>query len=278
MAEADMAMYDAKRSGRDCVRSYDGSSRRLRGTWAQQIREALDADRFTLHAQPIVALDGAGRTRHELLVRMVGTGGDLIAPAMFLATAERLDLVQELDRWVVRHAIALLVKSERAGRDDCFDVNLSARSIADPELPAMIARELSIAGVDPRGLTFEVTETAAARDVDSGRRFFRALSEIGCGFALDDFGTGFASLHNLKHLPFDELKIDGEFIDHLPESPANQVIVRSLAEIARGLGKKITAECVSDDATIELLRELRRRLRPGVPRRQARAGGAALLT
>jgi diguanylate cyclase (GGDEF)-like protein/PAS domain S-box-containing protein len=255
LTEADTAMYDAKQSGRNRASSYDsGTTRLLRRTWAQQIREALATDRFALHAQPIVALAGAGGARHELLVRMIGSGGDLIAPAMFLSTAERLNLVQELDRWVVRQAIALLARSERAGRDDRFDVNLSALSVADPDLPALIARELARSGADPAGLTFEVTETAAISDLGRARKFVHEVSRLGCRFALDDFGTGFASFHNLKHLPFDELKIDGEFIDHLPDSPANQVIVRSVVDIARGLGKRTVAECVGDDATIELLR------------------------
>jgi diguanylate cyclase (GGDEF)-like protein/PAS domain S-box-containing protein len=255
LTEADMAMYDAKQAGRDRVHSYDpGSARQLRRTWAQQIREALADDRFTLYAQPIVALRGAGGTRHELLVRMIGAGGDLIAPAMFLSTAERLNLVQELDRWVVQQAIALLAASDRDGREDRFSVNLSALSMADPQLPELIARELSASGANPAGLTFEVTETAAISDFDRARTFVHKLGELGCSFALDDFGTGFASFYNLKHLPFDELKIDGEFIDHLSESRANQLIVRSVVEIARGLGKRTVAECVGDDATLELLR------------------------
>jgi diguanylate cyclase (GGDEF)-like protein/PAS domain S-box-containing protein len=255
LIEADMAMYDAKEAGRDRVHVYDpGTSRQLRRSWAEQIHGALAADRFTLHAQPIVALQGDGRVRHELLVRMISTDGDLIAPAMFLSIAERLNLVQEVDRWVVRHAIALLAERERAGHHDCFDVNLSARSIVDPELPELIKHELDAAGVDPASLTFEVTETVAITDVDRARRFSRALGEMGCGFALDDFGSGFASFSNLKHLPFDEVKIDGEFIDDLATSPVNQLIVRSVVEIARGLGMKTVAECVGDDATIELLR------------------------
>jgi EAL domain-containing protein (putative c-di-GMP-specific phosphodiesterase class I) len=103
-------------------------------------------------------------------------------------------------------------------------------------------------------LTFDVTESVAITAVDRARRFSRALGEMGCGFALDDFGSGFASFSNLKHLPFDEVKIDGEFIDDLATSPVNQLIVRSVVEIARGLGMKTVAECVGDDATIELLR------------------------
>ncbi len=255
LIEADMAMYDAKAAGRDRAHRYDpGSSRQLRRGGAEQIRAALAGDRFTLHAQPIVALEDAGRTRHELLVRMIGPDGELIAPALFMSIAERLDLVQELDRWVLRRALGLLVDSGRSGRDDCFDVNLSARSVNDPDLPTFIKREIANAGVDPARLVFEVTETAAISDIDRARRFARALAELGCGLALDDFGTGYASFYNLKHLPFDELKIDGEFVENLATSPVNQLVVRSMAQIAGGLGKHTVAECVGDDETIELLR------------------------
>ncbi len=255
MVQADMAMYDAKGAGRDRVHFYDPrSGRQPRRGGAEQIRSALAGDRFTLHAQPIVALAGPGRRRYELLVRMIGPEGGLIAPAMFMATAERLDLVQELDRWVLRRAIVLLSERERAGYDDCFDINLSARSIVDPKLPALIKRELDATGLDPGRLVFEVTETAAITDIDRARRFARALAELGCGLALDDFGTGFASFYNLKHLPFDELKIDGEFVENLPSSPVNQLVVRSIVSIATGLRKHTVAECVGDDATIELLR------------------------
>lgn len=252
--EADMAMYDAKEAGRDRVHVFDPRSHgNVRRSWAEQIRSALAADRFTLYAQPIQALrPGRGR-RHELLLRMVGPDDELIAPATFMAAAERLDLVQELDHWVVRHAIALLSDSDHDDVD-CFYVNLSARSINSTELLAIIAGELAQSGADPGRLIFEVTETAAIVDVQRARRFVSALHDLGCGFALDDFGTGFASFYNLKHLPFDELKIDGEFVETLTTNPVNQLIVRSIVAIARGLGKRTVAEWVGDDATLELLR------------------------
>jgi len=255
LTEADRAMYDAKEAGRDQVRVYDPRTSRLLGrTMAEQIRAALADDRFVLHAQPIVALRGDGPDRHELFVRMIGAGGELVAPGAFLATAERVNLVQELDRWVVRHAIALLAKLQRDGRDDCFDINLSARSIADPELYALIERELASTGVDPGRLTFEVTETVAIADLGRARRLSAALGEQGCRFALDDFGTGFASFSILKRLPFDEVKIHGEFVEDLVASGASRLIVRSIVEIAHGLGMLTVAECVGDEATIDLLR------------------------
>jgi len=259
LIEADIAMYDAKEAGRDQACRYDASSSRqqsleARMTWSEQIGTALQEDRFTLFAQPIVALQGDPSRRFELLVRMVGHDGDLIPPGAFLPVAERFDLVQEIDRWVVRHAIELLAEHERDGDDVIFELNLSAKSLGEPELLADIARWLETTGVDPARLVFEVTETAAIINVDRARQFARGLSDLGCGFALDDFGAGFASFYYLKHLPFDYLKIDGEFVEQLVANPTNRLVVQSVVAIARGLGKRTIAEYVGDRETLELLR------------------------
>jgi EAL domain-containing protein (putative c-di-GMP-specific phosphodiesterase class I) len=102
---------------------------------------------------------------------------------------------------------------------------------------------------------FEVTETAAIVNVEGARRFALRLAELGCQFALDDFGAGFGSFYYLKHLPFDCLKIDGDFIRHLPASPSDQLTVKAIVEIARGLGKQTIAEYVEDEPTLRLLRD-----------------------
>ncbi len=259
LVEADIAMYDAKEAGRDQACLFDAdSSRQLslqaRMTWAEEIRDALAEDRFTLFAQPIVPLQG-GSHRHELLVRMVSREGDIVPPGTFLPVAERFDLVQDIDRWVVNRAIELLGERARGGDDACFEVNLSAKSLGQVDLPGQIARQLAAHDVDPSRLIFEVTETAAIGNLDHAKQFATRLCELGCGFALDDFGAGFASFYYLKHLPFDYLKIDGEFVENLVESRTNQLVVQSLVTIARGLGKQTIAEYVGDQETVELLRE-----------------------
>ena len=100
----------------------------------------------------------------------------------------------------------------------------------------------------------EITETAAISDMDRARAFCRGVSSLGCAVALDDFGAGFGSFQYLKHLPFDYLKIDGEFIRGLPHSPKDQLVVQALAGLARGMGVQTIAEYVTDRATLELLR------------------------
>ena len=101
-----------------------------------------------------------------------------------------------------------------------------------------------------------MTETAAMVNVERARRFAEAVHAMGCEFALDDFGSGFASFYFLKHLDFDYIKIDGEYVHNLPDDETNRLLVGALVDIARGLGKRTIAEFVGDDATLGLLREL----------------------
>jgi diguanylate cyclase (GGDEF)-like protein/PAS domain S-box-containing protein len=259
LVEADIAMYDAKEAGRARAVLYDAAEDReermlSRMTWADRIRDALASDAFTLYAQPVMSLNGDPVARTELLLRMLGEDGDVIPPGSFLYIAERFDLVQEIDRWVVSRAIELLAEEQAAGREIVLCVNLSAKSVVDPALPEHIAGELKRYGADARGLCFEVTETAAVVNIDRARRFASLAAELGCEFALDDFGAGFASFYYLKHLAFDLLKIDGEFVTDLTMSLTNQLVVKAVVDIARGLGKRTIAEFVEDAETLELLR------------------------
>ena len=260
LVEADIAMYDAKEAGRDRLEVYDSANGRqgkmqARLAWVDRIRDAIEEDRFVLVGQSILALNGDGVPRHELLIRMLGDDGELIPPGTFLDVAERFDLIQTIDRWVVSRAIELLAVEKRAGRALTLQVNLSAKSISDPTLADWIATELRNAGIDGRGLCLEVTETAAIVNLAQARSFASTLGELGCELALDDFGAGFASFYYLKHMVFDYVKIDGEFIRDLPRSSINRLVVQSVVEIARGLGKRTIAEFVEDEETLELLRD-----------------------
>jgi EAL domain-containing protein (putative c-di-GMP-specific phosphodiesterase class I) len=180
---------------------------------------------------------------------MLDESGEVVSPAAFLPTAEHFGLIREIDRWVVARALEMTA----AGRS--VSVNLSARSVSDPALTEAVERGLREAGTDPARLVFEITETAAAADMEEVRAFAERVQRIGCGLALDDFGTGFGSFIYLKHLPVRELKIDMEFVRHIDTSPADRRLVQSIVLIARGLGVRTVAEGVEDDATLRLLRE-----------------------
>ncbi|MEY2515593.1 MAG: hypothetical protein QOJ89_2951, partial [bacterium] len=215
LIEADLAMYEAKEAGRDRYALVSPDSRqpeRIRGraSWLDRVRAALDDDHFVLHAQPIRDLRSGEVTQHELLLRMCGDDGELIAPGKFLPLAERLGLAPEIDRWVASRAIELLASDP--GGHVALEVNLFGPSMNDTALLHLIEAEIAHAHVDPRRLIFEITETAAVANIPLARRFAERLMQLGCRFALDDFGSGFGSFYYLKHLPFDYLKIDGEFV------------------------------------------------------------------
>ena len=261
LADADLAMYEVKRNGRDGVSvSAPERAREVREaarfTWAERLRVALEEDHFVLFAQPVLDLHTGEITRHEALLRLRGDDGEIVPPGHFLPTAERLGLIMAIDRWVVAHAIRDFAPWLGGRPDRAVEINLSGNSMGDPELPALIAEELARSGVDPRQLIFEVTETATIANMDDAKAFASSISQLGCQFALDDFGTGFGSFYYLKHLPVDYLKIDGDFISDLPDGDTDQLIVKSIVEIARGTGKRTIAEFVSDRQILRQVREL----------------------
>ena len=261
LVNADLAMYDAKEAGRDQLAAYDAPERpdtriEARLSWADMIRDALAEDAFVLHAQPIVDLASGEATQYELLLRMRGADGDLIGPSAFLPVAERFDLMGAIDRWVVARAIRMVGAERRAGRELTVEVNISGRSAGDPELLELIEHELRSNHVRPSQIIFEITETIAVSNIPRAQHFAARLADLGCRFALDDFGAGFGSFYYLKHLPFDYLKIDGEFVRHSAADPTDQLVIQAVVDIARGLGKRTVAEHVGDGETAALLRRM----------------------
>jgi diguanylate cyclase (GGDEF)-like protein/PAS domain S-box-containing protein len=259
LVRADLAMYRAKEE-RDAVCTYMAGLESIahagtRYRWQQRIKDALQQDRLFLECQPIQGL-GAGGNRYELLLRLIDEEGRVFPPAAFLDHAERSGLIHAIDRWVVRRVIALAGECERSGQHLHFAVNLSAKAFADDQLATLIEEELERTGIDPASLTFEITETAAISDVHQAARLIERLRALGCRFAIDDFGVGFSSFYYLKHLPIDELKIDGSFIRNLSSDSVDQHLVRAIVEVARGLGKQTVAEFVEDSATLQILREI----------------------
>lgn len=252
LAAADIALNEAKEAGRDRYSSYTPDSHRRaaeRHTWSTRIRHALDNDRFTLHAQPILDLRTGRATHAELLIRMQDEG-TLIAPGEFLPTAERTGSITAIDRWVIREAARLAASRS----DGLLELNLSARSLADHELPVYIEQELERAGADPSSLIFEITETAAIANLPSAAALAERLTALGCRFALDDFGVGFGSFYYLKRLPLHYIKIDGDFIQSLTRSQTDQHVTKAIVDVAQGMGLKTIAEFVEDAETLELLR------------------------
>jgi len=257
LIEADLAMYDAKEAGRDRCAFYRSSEHRVsrtkaRLTWASRIEHALENDRFSLAAQPILDLHTGKVQQHELLLRMLDENEDLIPPATFLYIAERFALIARLDEWVTIRAIELIEQRP----DLQLEVNISGRSLGDQRLLKAIDDRLCASRINPEHVIFEVTETAAVANITEAQAFAKHLRDLGCRFALDDFGAGFGSFYYLKHLPFDYVKIDGEFVQHAVTGHIDQLVIKAVVGIAQGLGKETIAEFVTNEKTKRIVQRL----------------------
>jgi len=258
VAHADTAMYLAKEAGKNAWRVYsydlDASREMLhRLTWHERVSNALENNLLKLHFQGIYHANTGELCHLEALVRMMDEVDPtrIIMPGHFIPAAEKTGKILDIDRWVIRESIRLLSESPSL---PAIAVNISGRSFDDVELPQYIRNELSSAKVEPKRLMVELTETAAVSDLHDAQRFIESLHQTGCQTCLDDFGSGFSSFAYLKHLKADILKIDGLFIRDLPNDRDNQIFVKSIVDVARGMRKLTVAEFVEDADTLEMLK------------------------
>lgn len=215
----------------------------------KEISRALAEDLFVFHAQPVIDLERGRLDHYELLLRMRGTDGELVLPGSFLPQAERSGQIAEIDFWAVERGIRLAARAPVA-------INLSGASIARGGLVEEVERRLDAAGVDPHRVTFEITETAAAEDIDRAAELTRRLRELGCGVALDDFGTGFGTFTYLSRLAVTELKIDRAFVARVRDSATDRRVVASMIAVAGNFDMRTVAEGIEDVETLRTLTEM----------------------
>ena len=259
VAKADTAMYAAKIRGKNTSRMFedsmlDSSSITKHLTWNERIIDALDNDKFVLHYQAVKNIQLDEISHYEMLIRMVDVKhpDKLIMPGNFIPVAEKSGKILKIDQWVVNQAILLLAKNKNI---PSLAVNVSGRSLDEPTLAHNIARLLEKHKVSAQRLIIELTETAAVSDLADAQRFIEQMHRTGCKVYLDDFGAGFSTFSYLKHIDADSLKFDGQFIVNLSNDHENQIFVKSMVSIAKGLGKKTVAEFVEDADTLALLKE-----------------------
>jgi EAL domain-containing protein (putative c-di-GMP-specific phosphodiesterase class I) len=261
MSCVDAACYSAKDSGRNCINVYQRDSvatKHLLGQmqWVSQINNALEKGNFQLYAQPIVDLhsDELSIKAIEILVRMESPGGDLIPPGAFLPSAERYDLIDRIDYWVIEQVMQQL-SSSRGGYPDCF-INISGMTLNRNEFSLILNKLLSKYDLSPGKLVFEVTETAAIQNLSHALKVIHELRKIGCRFALDDFGSGLSSFGYLKNLPIDYLKIDGMFVRDLHTDPMDRGMVEAIKTVADTMQLTTIAEFVEDDLILKELKHI----------------------
>lgn len=260
LKRADVAIYKAKDMGKNICRVFSPEDRDLekiyhRLEWKERILNALEEDRFEPWFQPILDLKKEKICHYETLARMRDKEGSIISPAIFIEMAERFKITDLIDKLIIRKAMRLQAEKRSEGAEFNISINLSGRDLGSEEFLNFIQSQIAETGVDPAHLIFEITETEAVHNMDNAIKFIKAVKDIGCHFALDDFGVGFSSFLYLKMMLVDYIKIDGTFIRALHENPVDQLFVKSIANVARGMGVKTIAEFVETQESLDLLHE-----------------------
>ncbi len=280
LANADIACHIAKRSGRNRSHLYEKSNdeKNVMGSelgWSQRLRDAMDNNKFILHYQPILDLalvdlnhlpaeDGAvwghyssdkdNHLHYEILLRMQDDNGDLYYPDAFIPTAERFNLMCDVDMWVMNKALETLADAQKERPNVSFSINLSGHTLNADDSLNRIKDLLKSYDVDPQNLIFEVTETCAIANFESASQFIDEMKWLGCRFSLDDFGSGFCSFSQLKCLPADFVKIDGQFVKGMARGSIDRAIVTAMNDVAHSLGRYTVAEYVESPEILRLLK------------------------
>jgi len=253
---ADNACQIAKSSGRNAIYTVDHNKdeyiqHKQQVDWLPKINKALADDSFVLFAQEIRALDSEVKGLHyELLLRLKSENGDIIPPFAFLPSAERYDLMQKIDRWVIEAAFKTMDKN------NSYSINLSGQSMADNSLGSYIESLIDRYCIDAHKVTFEITETAAIQNFENCMNLIASLKNKGFKFSLDDFGSGLSSFSYLKNMPVDYLKIDGSFVKEIATDNTSYAMVKSINEVAHIMGIKTIAEFVENEDILDKLKEI----------------------
>jgi diguanylate cyclase (GGDEF)-like protein/PAS domain S-box-containing protein len=264
MSAADSACYVAKQRGRGQVHVYSARDEvvaRERGDiqWLRQLQSALHESKFVLALQPIIAT-GTGTVTGpsvEVLIRMPDDRGRISNSADFLRSAERYQLMPQIDRWVINAVLAAVNSGEiKVASNRSCAINISGQTLGDEGFLSFVVEALDHSGVAPGSICFEVTEGAISTNIQYAQRFIEVLHGIGCEFALDDFGSGLGAFSSLKHLPIDYLKIDGTYTRSLATDQVNREMVAAMIKLARTMDFRVVAEQVEEQEDFDWLRDI----------------------
>lgn len=257
LKQADIAMYQAKTSGRNVLRFFDAEMQdaiNVRVALERELRTALAENQFELYYQPQVdhsyQVIGA-----EVLIRWKHPQRGLVSPAEFIPLAEENGLILPIGQWVLETAYAQLKtwRQDTLSRDLALSVNVSAKQFRQADFAAQVQAGIQRYGINPLLLKLELTESMLLADINGTIATMKALKEIGVQFSLDDFGTGYSSLQYLKRLPLDQLKIDQAFVRDIVTDSNDRAIVRTIIAMAQSLNFSVIAEGVETEEQRELL-------------------------
>jgi diguanylate cyclase (GGDEF)-like protein len=260
LKHADVAMYQAKRAGRNGFQFYAPAMNaftRDRLVLENELRRAVRASEFRLVYQPQASTADGRVESVEALIRWNHPRRGLLPAAAFIPLAEESGLILPIGDWVLREACRQASSWRQAGRPLRVAVNLSAQQLRQKDLPETVQAALAASGLDPQDLELELTETVVMQEAESSIRTLRRLNERGVSIAVDDFGTGYSSLSYLRRLPLKRLKIDRSFVRDLLVSRENAEIVRAIVSLAASLDLRVIAEGVETREQLEALAHLR---------------------
>ena len=250
LRDADLAMYVAKRNGKDRFEQYLPAMHeeaRQRLEVAAELRSAIDNHDLVVYYQPIVDLETGRTLGAEALVRWQHPHRGLLSPITFIPIAETTGLIVPLGRWVLHEACQKTMAWKEAGlADDSFyvSVNLSARHVQDENVLRDVSAALDVSGLAAEALVLEVTESALIEDLNPAAATLATLKQLGVRIAVDDFGTGYSSLAYLSNFPLDIIKLDKSFIDRVATTVDGETMVRAVVDLAHSLGLTAIAEGV----------------------------------
>jgi predicted signal transduction protein with EAL and GGDEF domain len=261
LRDADTAMYRAKSQGRGRHEMFDGAMHEQALKELQieaELRRAIDRQEFLVYYMPIVSLTSGRMEGFEGLVRWKHPERGMIAPFDFIPVAEVAGLVIEIDRIVMRAACAQLKRwQDHFKRPELMvSINLSGKQFRHPDLPEVIGKAVTDAGLSRGSLAVEITESVLIDSADEATRLLAKIRELGVRTYLDDFGTGYSSLSYLHRFPIDAVKIDRSFVRQTGGQKEGHEIVRAIIALSQSLGLSTIAEGVEKDSQLSLLRSL----------------------
>lgn len=259
---ADTAMYEAKRKGRNGIAFFDPciteKAQRQIGM-NTRLRKAIDNQEFALYIQPQICVDSGELQGGEALLRWINSDKVTNMPAEFIPVLESSGLIIDVGHWVIRTACEYI----RSFIDDGIwkdhmrlGINISPRQFRDPQLLEVVDHSLKSYNINPRFLNFEITENLVIDDVDEAIQKMHTIKGLGSTFSIDDFGIGYSSMIYLKRLPFDQLKIDREFIRNISRDQESRGMVEAIMAVSRQYGLSVMAEGVENKESLDVLRRV----------------------
>ena len=259
LKQADIAMYQAKKAGRNTLRFFDPHMQDVINAHAaleNELRKALENQQFQLFYQ--IQIDSSRRPLGaEALIRWLHPERGLVSPVHFIPLAEETGLILPIGQWVLETACAQIKAWEQKAltRDLVLAVNVSAKQFHQADFVAQVQALVQRHAINPKLLKLELTESMLLENIEDIIATMNALKEIGVQFSLDDFGTGYSSLQYLKRLPLNQLKIDQSFIRDLAVDSSDKAIVRTIIAMAQGLNLEVIAEGVETEEQRQALRD-----------------------